>query len=143
MHDRELGWVMGVIDGEGSVLLGPTKSGRSPRLMVPSTDRALLVRLKELAGGYICPRTDKRKHTDWAWTWVLSANPTLDLLRVGWQLLRVPQKRNRAKLLVESWKYGITPAEKAAVAERFFAISDEKLSRKTTSKVQAKEAIAA
>ncbi len=142
MNERELGWVMGLIDGEGSILLGPVAKGaRSPRIMLPSTDRALLLQLVELAGGYICPRPDKRKHVDWAWTWVLSKIPTIALLQEGWELLRVPQKRNRAKLLIDKWVYGVTREEQIKIAEMFFAIPDEKLSRKTVSKAEAKLAV--
>jgi hypothetical protein len=143
MDDRALGWVMGYIDADGSILLNLLSSGRrAPRISVPSTDRMPLAHLKLLAGGYIISRTDKRKHVQWAWMWVLSKDRSLELLRDGWDLLRVPQKRARAKLLVDRWKWGTTIEERDQITEEFFAIPDEKLPRKTESKEKADAAMA-
>jgi hypothetical protein len=119
-----LGWVMGVIDGEGSILL--TKSGgtRNPRIMLPSTDIEVLEELKRLVGGYICKRADKREYTFQAWTWVLSSSATLNLLKSGVYLLRVPLKRARANYLLEHWKPGMTREIRSNICDGFFKLPD-------------------
>ena len=124
MGNQELGWVMGLIDGEGSILLAPSMGRRYPRIMLPSTDIEILETLKQLCGGYIVYKADKRKHVHRAWTWILSSSKFFSLLKKGVHLLRSPQKAARANFLLENWKPRMSREERQLLTERFFAIQD-------------------
>jgi hypothetical protein len=124
-----LGWVIGMIDGEGSILLTKSSGRRNPRIMLPSTDLETLQALKDFAGGYICKRGDKRLHTFQAWTWVLSGKAALELLRQSVFYLRVPQKRARAEYLLEFWKPKMSADIRLKVENGFFDIPDNRRRR--------------
>lgn len=63
--DLELGWVAGIIEGEGSFAFGT-----SLRIVVSQKDRWLLERLVNFYGGRIYPQR-KGKYTS-SWNWILT-----------------------------------------------------------------------
>ena len=57
MNDQEVGWVAGIIEGEGTIECrsNPSKAGTKwhPRLEVVSTDEDVVARLHRMVGGHI------------------------------------------------------------------------------------------
>jgi len=127
MAPEKLGWIMGLLDGEGSIVLNGKDSKRSPRITIPSTDLPILEELKRQAGGYICFRKDVRSHVRKAWVWMLSSKATLSLLAQGCHLLTCPLKRKRADYLLRRWKFGRLDRETRRELEAgFYALTDER-----------------
>ena len=124
MTGEQLGWTIGIIDEEGSILLNGKRGVKAPRITVPSTDIEVLDELKALWGGFITPRKDKRKQTLRAWMWVLSTNQALTLLRDGVSFMRVPLKKDRAEYLLKGWRTGRTRKERQAFEDGFYALED-------------------
>lgn len=127
MNKIDLGWVAGIVDGEGSIVLMP--GYRAPRVTVVSTDIEILKTLKILVGGYIYPRKDKRKHTFQAWMWVVNSRFALDLLKEIAPYLRVPMKRARAECLLKNWKPRMKHDVRDLVTYEFFSIQDKRHKR--------------
>jgi hypothetical protein len=85
--DSELGWVAGILDGEGCIgLYRNSKNGRSAshtlRISVTNCDRPIIDELVRLAGGRT--RLSGKTNPNWrpSWLWDLSGYAALDLLRL-------------------------------------------------------------
>lgn len=133
MTDLELGWLAGIVDGEGSISLDPTSGRwRYPRISIPSTDYEILAEVKRLLGGCISVKRDRRPNTKPSWTWKIHGGlQALRILGLIQPLLRCPKKRERAKFLFDEYerhtpKNGVyTEAmieKKLAFEDKFFAL---------------------
>jgi hypothetical protein len=69
LSDAELGWIAGIIDGEGSICL--VKNTRQVRISVGNTDKKMIDRLLFLCGGSCYARTHHNPKYKPCWTWVL------------------------------------------------------------------------
>lgn len=135
MTPIELGWLAGILDGEGSILLASRSQPnrfRQPTLSATSTDRKMLERLVSLVGGFISKvKKYKHQHRD-AWIWKLNgAQRVLAVLRDVAPVLSVPKKRARAYHLLAHYDEATarnghyTPEQRAAkraFEEAFFAL---------------------
>lgn len=103
MNDIEIGWLAGIIDGEGSVSLDPRNDSRYPRISVPSTDMAILEKCKRITKvGSITPRHSRRspKHSP-TWQWRISGSrQVVEVLKQIQEHLACPKKKARAQFLI-------------------------------------------
>ena len=104
MKDVELGWVAGILDGEGTVAFDRVGTWRKPRLSVTSTDYEIVTAIKKLIGGSVVERSDRDARWKPCWAWKLSgSHQVLSLLEKVLPYLRCPQKVLRAKYLLRGY----------------------------------------
>lgn len=87
MNDIELGWVAGIIEGEGTFFL---KSGRYPRIAVQMTDSDVLERLLNTTGvgTLVHQKWKKEEHHKETWVWsVQHSEKSAELIRTILPLL--------------------------------------------------------
>jgi hypothetical protein len=131
MKEYDKGWLVGIIDGEGSIRLNPrgSKGGwRRPNVSVVSTDQSIVERCREISGsGWICQhKKTNKKHKD-QFEWILGTPATVELLQEIGHLLVVGQKRDRALFIVHHHfsKRNYTKEEREQKAEfekRFYEL---------------------
>lgn len=98
----DLGWVAGLVDGEGTITLG--RNGRTYRVVfrVASTDRAALEEARAICGGigWISPsgRPRKSNHKQ-GFTWQLYSRQAIRILEMIGPYLRI--KRQHAAVALE------------------------------------------
>ena len=109
MQDIKLGWVVGIIDGEGSVTFDRHGKWRRPGLSVTSTDIDILNELKELLGGAIIKVKERRRKKNGdlfksAWIWRLNGGrQVLNVLEQIVPFMKCPKKLLRAKYLLANY----------------------------------------
>ena len=84
LTDLQIGYIAGIIDGEGSVCLtrNAPNEHRSPALSVSSTTKEMLDYLKENLGGSISTaKKYKESHKD-AWHWNIRGNKAIEILTI-------------------------------------------------------------
>lgn len=132
MTGTERGWLAGIIDGEGSVFMDRRGTWRRPGMSVSSTDLEILLELKRLVGGSIHSNKlhGKMKKPQWCWKYN-GARQVLAVLKKLSPLLRCPQKKARAEILLKEYttvtpRNGFyTPAmrvKKADFERRFYEV---------------------
>ena len=102
-----LGWI---IDGGGRVCVTRNAPNelRSPALSVSSTTKEMLDYLKENLGGSISTvKKYKESHKD-ACHWYIRCNKAIEILTIIEPYLLVPEKKKRAKLIIDEYK-SVTP----------------------------------
>lgn len=116
MNDVDVGWLAGIIDGEGSISLERKNKGewKYPRLSVSSTDIEILQHCVAITGigtirptgiGTIRPKKEVRSNYKPSWVWkVDSKNDTLGILSVVLPYLKCPKKKNRSILLFQDYE---------------------------------------
>lgn len=105
MNQAERGWLAGIIDGEGSIVLDPQgREWRRPALSITSTDREILEEVERLIGGTIIPIKAYKNRMKPAWIWRLQgAQKVLKSLRSVQELLKCPKKQKRAAFLLAKY----------------------------------------
>jgi hypothetical protein len=106
MNDIELGWFVGIIDGEGSIQLDKrNKYSRQPVLSVASTDIEILNECKRITGaGCIVQKPSKNTKHKLSYTWrMVGAKQILKLLTKMLPYLKCPKKARRAKFLIDNY----------------------------------------
>lgn len=105
MTDIELGWLAGIIDGEGSICFSRRPFWRCPEISVPSTDIEILLEVQRiLNSGSISKRTNRSGNKD---TWQYKISGATQVLNILVQLephLKCPKKRKRAIYLIDGYK---------------------------------------
>lgn len=104
MDHVNLGWVAGIIDGEGSVELGKRTMWRRPEVSVASTDKEMIDLLKILCGGSVSGRSVRKAGWKRSWVWSISSDRALNLLAKIEPLMMCPKKKDRTRLLVYGYK---------------------------------------
>jgi hypothetical protein len=136
MKPVDVGWLAGILDGEGTITLLARSAPRfrQPTLSVTSTDLPILTRICRLAGGHISRHTRRNPNRRWraAWIWKLNgASTVLAVLRLVVDHLRCPKKRRRARFLLAHYgrvtqrngRYSAAQrARKVAMEQRFFEL---------------------
>lgn len=132
MEEVDLAYAAGLMDGEGTVTLMRVRKSakyKAPVVSMTSTDRPLLIWLKDQFGGHV--RTQKRyaDHHKQAWVWHARYSAALNFLSQVRPWLRVPEKCRRADLLLQEYPR-LTPrngkytsemrTQKLAFEDRFF-----------------------
>jgi len=98
LSDVEVGWLAGIIEGEGCI--APQFRGYwvRMRVLVVNTDMAMLDKLQELAGGTISKKRIKAQpHHRPQRTWYLSANHCVEFLETIYPYL-VGRKKDEASV---------------------------------------------
>lgn len=106
MTDAEMGWLAGILDGEGTVTLLARGHGkfRQPTLSITSTDKEILLEVRRLIGGNISNVRQYKPNMKPSWIWKLNGSRTvMDVLRVLLPHLHCPSKIRRAKYLLEGY----------------------------------------
>ena len=99
-------YIAGLIDGEGTITLTRHKKNefRSPVVSMVNTDKELLAYIRGHYGGSMCSQKTYKSHHKQAWTWNVSGNRALALLRDVMPFLRSPRKHLRCMLLLHNYK---------------------------------------
>ena len=99
LSDFELGWVSGIIDGEGWVGIGRNKTFLGARISVSSADNIMVPRLNMLLGGNVCKKKAHEKCRSQK-TWDLY---TLSTVRAFCEVVGVKLhvKKRQAELLAD------------------------------------------
>lgn len=110
LTELEKGYIAGIIDGEGSVVLTRFHANehRSPAITVSSTTREILDFLKEKCGGTISTKKKYQEHHKDSWMWTLRRDKAIELLNQVQDYLLVPAKYQRAHLITSEYKK-VTP----------------------------------
>ncbi|GAE33193.1 LAGLIDADG family homing endonuclease [Halalkalibacter akibai] len=103
----EAAYLAGIIDGEGTITLSKMHltENRRPIISIASTDKELLVYIKQLVGGYITTKKNYNpaSHKD---SFVLTIKNKKDIfstLNYIVPYLRITQKKKRATLILEKY----------------------------------------
>lgn len=112
MTETEKAYIAGIIDGEGSIMLTRFHSNQyhSPCISIASTDKELLYWMETVTNmGKIISKKNynKEKHKD-SFTYRVSYNDALILLKEIEPYLIINRKKLRAKLILEKYKQ-VTP----------------------------------
>lgn len=107
MKELNLGYVAGIIDGEGSIMLIKKDSAskyRTPMVTVSSTTRELLEYLKFHFGGCILTKNEKRENYKESFTWKIEYDKALECCELIQPYILVPEKSYRIDLLLNQYK---------------------------------------
>ena len=106
MNDFEKGWLVGIIDGEGSISMDRKGHWRQPRIKVASTDMEILDECIRITGSGACVMKKPRKSNhSISWCWSLSStNKVIDVLNEIHLYLKCPKKKRRAKFILDNYK---------------------------------------
>lgn len=112
MLETNKAYIAGIIDGEGSIMLSKFHKNQypSPCVSVASTDVELLLWLKDTIGkGKIIKKKNYNleKHKN-SYTYKMTYNDAIELLKDIEPYLVIPKKKLRAKLIIEKYKK-VTP----------------------------------
>jgi hypothetical protein len=107
MTDKEVGWVAGFIEGEGSFQVQRIKGRCYPRITAWQVDREPIDRLQNLLGGKICKvnrsvtmRKDGYNRQD-IYYWELRSKAAVDLLNRISPLLSTRRNEQASKMMNE------------------------------------------
>ncbi len=103
----ELAYIAGIIDGEGSITMGPRKSPvtglrcRIPEITVTSVDKELTDWLKQRMGGSVArkSRSTKPNHKD-QWCWLVRGAMATDVARAVLPYIVIERRRRRIEKLL-------------------------------------------
>lgn len=112
MLETSKAYIAGIIDVEGSIMLSKFYKNQypSPCVSVASTDIELLLWLKDtIDKGIIIKKKNynKMRHKD-SFTYKITYNDAIELLKDIEPYLVIPKKKSRAKLIIEKYKK-VTP----------------------------------
>lgn len=130
--EKQLAYLAGVFDGEGTVTLTPVSGNpdlRYPLLSVSNTERTLLEPFRKLFGGTISSKKTYQPHHTPSYHWSVGYTRAMRAMKALRPFIRHPVKKARIDLLLAEWsaatprngKY--TPelkARKLELQERFF-----------------------
>lgn len=134
MNQIQIGWVSGIFDGEGSIVLDKRNGKwRYPSLTISSTDIEILTEVKRLLGGTITGRKEKRLRASEAWFWKNSSSrKVVEILRIIVPHLKCPKKALRARHIINGYSSNCngryTPeevAQKELFESEFYALGKQ------------------
>jgi len=102
-----LAYFAGIIDGEGSIMLGKKRKVqrfRWPAVSVTSTTHCLVELCQRRFGGSISRQTKAKPHHKQGWVWQVYNDSALECLKKVVRHLQEPEKRRRAVLLLNEYK---------------------------------------
>lgn len=123
MNQIEIGWLAGIIDGEGSIVMDKRTMWRHPTISISSTDIEILLEVKRICGaGSILRHKKYQTHHKDSWIFRLyGAGKVLGVLALISPFLKCPQKKRRADFLL---------SEYPSVSSRNGFYTDEQKTRK-------------
>jgi hypothetical protein len=105
MEEKDIAYVAGIIDGEGSICLTSRNKNKlpSPCVSVSSTDPELLFWIKSKFGGKILGRTSRETHHKQAYVWTIFNRKALSFLRLIRPYLVIERRKLRTDLLINEY----------------------------------------
>lgn len=103
---KELYYLAGLIDGEGTITLSKINSNnqfRTPVISVSSTTYELVEYLKQNYGGHISKHKVYKDNHKQSWSWKLTYSPAVNLCKRLYKFLREPSKKYRAKFISDNY----------------------------------------
>lgn len=132
MKDLDIGYIAGIIDGEGTITLTKDKEFRYPVISVASCTLSILEELRRICGGGVISskKTYKPTHSP-SWNWKIERRRAIAVLEEVTPYLHEPKKKARAELILKDYTR-LTPrngkytdemrAAKHKFEDEFFAI---------------------
>ena len=119
--ETERGYLAGIMDGEGSIVMNGAAGKRLPRMLVQvsSCDHELVEWLRITVGGFV--RRRKSKNENWRdhYYWTLHGKKAVAFLQEIGPLMKIDKKRLRAEAAVTYAKSArMGPGDPAYLAER-------------------------
>ncbi len=110
MKKTDLNYAAGLLDGEGSIMLSRASVGktRCPHVSISSTTIELLEFMKNHFGGHIVNKKTYKAHHKQSWSWQIKYNAAYQFCETILPYLKEPEKKRRAKLIVNRYK-SVTP----------------------------------
>ncbi len=130
MNPRELGWLEGIIDGEGCLSLYKTSKGHwVPYLSITNTDQRILQKAKMiLRGAGVVSGTSATHHADKTWKPMFQMKVCSNGLRVLLPKLKLVAKERQRLLLIRAlgvlryWGTGSHDAEYIELEKIYLSI---------------------
>ena len=123
LTDFDKRYIVGLIDEEGSIMLTRLHANeyRRPVVSVASTTLPMLEYITKVIGGTIVDKKVYAEHHKQSWTWSIKGDKAIDFLAEIYPYFLEPEKRYRAKLIVQKYK---------AVTSRNGKYNDERRQKK-------------
>jgi hypothetical protein len=137
----DIGYIAGLIDGEGSILLRRRSLGRSrvPAISVANNSRGLVEWLRQKIGGSLITKRTYGKNDRTAYEWRVKDAKAMGVLAVVAPYLRDERKKARAELILAEYPFVKRPpghkfspeqfAARLDFEERFFALGSGPIRR--------------
>lgn len=94
LSSTEVGWIAGLLEGEGSFILSPSR--RLPRVQMQTTDHDVLLRLSSVLGAGSVTDVGSRQGRKFVWNFALSAMRDVEALLL--QIYPLMGKRRRLQI---------------------------------------------
>jgi len=107
MDQFSIGWLAGIIDGEGTVTIDKESNRyRRPVISVSSTDIEILNRIQGMIGGSITVKNRERApHHKLAYMWKMhGSQKVIEVLKIIAPHMSCPKKKNRANFILENYR---------------------------------------
>lgn len=132
MTQLEIGYLAGIIDGEGTITLTKDKEFRFPTIAVASCTLGILEEIKRICdGGVITSKKTYKVNHSPSWAWKIERWRAIAVLEEITPYLKEPKKKARAELILRDYTR-LTPRngkytehqriEKHQFEDEFFAI---------------------
>ncbi|MBL8090437.1 MAG: LAGLIDADG family homing endonuclease [Anaerolineales bacterium] len=133
VSDKELSYIAGLFDGEGSITLVRHRSNRthSPQVSIASTDYEVVLWCQKRFGGSIVTKQPRKSNHSVSYDWRLTDRQSLEFLKLIRPYLIIERKIRRIDLLLNDYiactprngRYTKEMAErKQALIETFFSL---------------------
>lgn len=133
VSDKELSYIAGLFDGEGSITLVRHRSNRthSPQVSIASTDYEVVLWCQKRFGGSIVTKQPRKSNHSVSYDWRLTDRQSLEFLKLIRPYLIIERKIRRIDLLLDDYiactprngRYTKEMAErKQALIETFFSL---------------------
>lgn len=123
LDDRDLCWLAGILEGEGSFLKGPPSSPNQPRIVVEMTDQDVVARVAELFGMSVTALSARQENWKPTWRTDLRGAKAVMLMEVMKPLMGARrQGQIDAALATYSYRAGkVSPARCSDLIARYRA----------------------
>lgn len=99
----EIAYLAGLIDGEGTITLSKERAQSKMRRVVLSIqmcDESLIKEVQQHYGGTVTSRTPRKAHHSRSWTWAVTNENAIKLLKQLLPHLRLASKKTRCEYIV-------------------------------------------
>ena len=106
---EEFAYAAGLVDGEGTITLYRERSPfRYPIVSIPSCTPELTEYMKHAFGGVVSSKRRSKAHHTPSKAWAIRGDAAIEFLRNIFPYLKEPEKKRRAKLILDEYK-NVTP----------------------------------
>ena len=105
----DIGWIAGIIDGEGTITLERNGKWRYPSMCMSSTDKELVDAVKQFLGGLVRSVKLHGKMIKPQWHWHSTGGiKIIKTLKIISPYLRCPKKKARAEFIIQKYPATVT-----------------------------------